>query len=81
MMNGLMHFAVSGDGKILRIGTRDMCLRVPTTDVMTDLSTLAEAIIQATLMRIQMSLPTADQKSRKRISVFWLSAKLGGAET
>ena len=43
--------------EILRIGTRDMGLGIPTRDVMLDLSVLAEAIIQATLTRVLRELP------------------------
>ncbi|MBN2124934.1 MAG: glutamate-ammonia-ligase adenylyltransferase [Deltaproteobacteria bacterium] len=37
--------------EILRIGTRDMCLEVPTQEVMTELSSLAEACLDAALER------------------------------
>ncbi|MBD3393516.1 MAG: glutamate-ammonia-ligase adenylyltransferase [Chitinivibrionales bacterium] len=37
--------------EILRIGTRDICLRVPVGDVTTELSLLAEAVVQVTLER------------------------------
>jgi glutamate-ammonia-ligase adenylyltransferase len=37
--------------EVLRIGTRDLCLKVPTRDVMHELSVLAEACLQVTLER------------------------------
>jgi [glutamine synthetase] adenylyltransferase / [glutamine synthetase]-adenylyl-L-tyrosine phosphorylase len=38
--------------EILRIGTRDICLGVPFTDVVAEISRLADAILQAALARV-----------------------------
>ncbi len=47
--------------EMLRIGTRDMCLRVPTEDVVQDLSTLAEAIVHVTLQQVWQRMLDADE--------------------
>lgn len=73
--------------EVLRIGTRDICLNVPFEDVVTELTNLADAIIQASLERIwknrerhvDNNLSPALSLSESRFCVFAFG-KLGGRE-
>jgi glutamate-ammonia-ligase adenylyltransferase len=71
--------------EVLRIGTRDLCLRVPTRDVMHELSVLAEAFTQVAFERALRTLE-GEEATRagnlvddKRFCVMALG-KLGGKE-
>lgn len=65
--------------EILRIGTRDICLSVPLPDIVTELSNLAEAIVEETCRRLWSE---AGHKTDLEKSGFCVMAfgKLGGAE-
>jgi glutamate-ammonia-ligase adenylyltransferase len=71
--------------EVLRIGTRDLCLKAPTRDVMHELSLVAEACIQVTFER---ALKTLEQEDEKRLENLFLGerfcllalGKLGGKE-
>ncbi|MDI6774559.1 MAG: glutamate-ammonia-ligase adenylyltransferase [Verrucomicrobiota bacterium] len=70
--------------EILRIGARDICLRVPLSDVMADLSALAEVAADACLGRIWDAWGARTSRSaaralRENFCVLALG-KLGGAE-
>jgi len=71
--------------EVLRIGARDMCLRVPLEEVTTELSKLAEAVVQVTLRRSwrMMSeageVPPSCEELPDRFCVLAFG-KLGGAE-
>lgn len=71
--------------EVLRIGTRDICMRVPTQEIVEELSTVAEAFVQATLDRTwdrlegQGRLPEVAETMRERFCILALG-KLGGRE-
>jgi glutamate-ammonia-ligase adenylyltransferase len=70
---------------ILRIGTRDMCLKAPVEDIMAELSTLAEAIIQVTLERAWVTWQESSEVQPELAGLsdrFCIMAlgKLGGSE-
>ena len=71
--------------EILRIGTRDICLRVPIRDVMLELSTLAEATVQVVFettmekLRKDGKFEEASDWFRDRLCIMALG-KLGGNE-
>ena len=71
--------------EILRIGARDICLKIPTQKVLEELSAVAEAFVQAALERIwlrlegQGRLPVAHDDVRERFCILALG-KLGGRE-
>ena len=64
--------------EILRIGTRDLCLGVSPREIMSDLSVLAVALIQAALERVWARRP-ADQRWADSFCVLAFG-KLGGGE-
>jgi glutamate-ammonia-ligase adenylyltransferase len=64
--------------ELLRIGTRDLCLRVPIADVMADLSALAEAITDAAVERLWQERAPGGEEARD-FCVMALG-KLGGSE-
>lgn len=72
--------------EMLRIGTRDLCLRAPIQDIVIDLSILADAIIATTLKRawrkIGATLDISDKETARWAERFALLAlgKLGGQE-
>jgi [glutamine synthetase] adenylyltransferase / [glutamine synthetase]-adenylyl-L-tyrosine phosphorylase len=71
--------------EILRIGTRDLCLRVSTREITTELSFLAEAIVQVTLERVWAALeeekdPLGPLESLKDRFCIMALGKLGGGE-
>jgi glutamate-ammonia-ligase adenylyltransferase len=69
--------------EILRIGTRDLCLGIPMWEVITELSVLAEAFIQAVLEKaLKKIAPEGDESipvSENRFCVMAMG-KLGGSE-
>ena len=73
--------------EILRIGTRDICLHVPFVDVVTEISRVADAILQATLSHVwqetvesgDTDLGSVDDIEHSRFAVFAFG-KLGGRE-
>ncbi|MBW2107480.1 MAG: glutamate-ammonia-ligase adenylyltransferase, partial [Deltaproteobacteria bacterium] len=66
--------------EILRIGTRDMCLRVDTKTIMQELSMLAEAMTQVVLERVlSRGAPARSEDLQEDFCVMALG-KLGGAE-
>ena len=71
--------------EILRIGTRDICLKIPTQRVLEELSAVAEAFVQAALERTwlrlegQGRLPVAHDDVRERFCILAFG-KLGGRE-
>ncbi|MEW6668422.1 MAG: glutamate-ammonia-ligase adenylyltransferase [Thermodesulfobacteriota bacterium] len=71
--------------EILRIGTRDLCLGVPTQEVMADLSTLADVTVKVALdtvwgrMRAAGKVPDFAGKLEDRFCVLAFG-KLGGKE-
>jgi glutamate-ammonia-ligase adenylyltransferase len=64
--------------ELLRIGTRDMCLRIPIRTVTEELSSLAVAIVRADLAAVWQQLD-APQEVRDRFCILAFG-KLGGAE-
>ena len=71
--------------ELLRIGTRDICLHRPCPDVMTELSNLAEALIQVALDQVWIELEddasdaSAVQSARDNLCILAFG-KLGGGE-
>ena len=69
--------------ELLRIGTRDICLGVPTGEIIQDLSVVAEAFVQAALdrtwERMERKDPSIQGEARERFCVLALG-KLGGLE-
>jgi glutamate-ammonia-ligase adenylyltransferase len=69
--------------EILRIGTRDLCLGIPMWEVITELSVLAEAFIQAVLEKALKKIATEGDESipvsENRFCVMAMG-KLGGSE-
>ncbi len=73
--------------EILRIGTKDICLRAPFTDVVTEISRLADAILQVTLARVWKEIVESGSSDLKpaggiddsQFAVFAFG-KLGGEE-
>jgi len=68
--------------ELLRIGTRDLCLHVPTTEVMGDLSQLAEVCLQAALARAWRERAPAGGRppaAARRLCILAFG-KLGGQE-
>ncbi len=66
--------------EMLRIGVRDICLRVRTDSIITELSDLAEAIVRIALEQVwqrETGTPTPDMARRFCILAF---GKLGGRE-
>jgi [glutamine synthetase] adenylyltransferase / [glutamine synthetase]-adenylyl-L-tyrosine phosphorylase len=70
--------------EMLRIGTRDLCLRMPVRDVAADLSALAEAVIDAALAdawdRLRASRGTALPDGMAAAFSVLAFGKLGGGE-
>lgn len=68
--------------EVLRIGTRDICLRTATAETMQDLSSLAEAVTDCALARIWQELESRDSGAAAVASCFCVMAfgKLGGNE-
>jgi len=71
--------------EILRIGTRDIYLKVSTVEVMHELSVLAEAITQAALERVWSSMKknreaSEDVSGLKKCFCIMALGKLGGGE-
>ncbi|MBN1687224.1 MAG: glutamate-ammonia-ligase adenylyltransferase [Spirochaetales bacterium] len=68
--------------EILRIGTRDICLGAPFTDVVTEISRLADAILQASLARSWRQIVASGNSAAIDGSGFAVFAfgKLGGEE-
>jgi len=73
--------------EILRIGTRDICLGVPFVDVVTEISRLADAILQVSLIRAWKEIASTEHAASgthrnvesSRFAVFAFG-KLGGKE-
>ncbi len=65
--------------EILRIGTRDISLKVPIQDIVEELSNLAEAIISVELVRLEGTYYAADEKGLYHFCVLAFG-KLGGKE-
>jgi [glutamine synthetase] adenylyltransferase / [glutamine synthetase]-adenylyl-L-tyrosine phosphorylase len=65
--------------EILRIGTRDLCLRAPMRDVLRDLTVLAEAVLQIALERVAGG-PELLRPPRGRGFCIMAFGKLGGEE-
>jgi [glutamine synthetase] adenylyltransferase / [glutamine synthetase]-adenylyl-L-tyrosine phosphorylase len=65
--------------EILRIGTRDICLLVPFEDIVSEITHLADAMIEATLSRIWGELGAPGSLSSSDFAVFAFG-KLGGEE-
>ncbi|UCF96742.1 MAG: glutamate-ammonia-ligase adenylyltransferase [Spirochaetaceae bacterium] len=63
--------------EILRIGIRDICLDVPIEEIMEELSTLAEALLEIELDRLWKSFDVSDISSEFCLLAF---GKLGGQE-
>lgn len=80
-LNGIRRFRRR---EILRIGTRDMCLRYPIEEITTDLSSLAEAVTAAALEREWDRLKERMRKEGAEAVADCLCVmalgKLGGAE-
>jgi glutamate-ammonia-ligase adenylyltransferase len=71
--------------EILRIGTRDICLRAPISDITEELSTCAEAIVQVTMDRLIEELSAATAAPARAGNMFrrfcvMAFGKLGGRE-
>ncbi len=65
--------------EILRIGTRDICLRVPIKDIVTELSNLADAIIEIVLLRRAKELKIYREGKLQGFCILAFG-KLGGEE-
>jgi len=68
--------------EILRIGTRDICLKLPLSPIMAEISATAEACVEATLSRIWNELPVPPNRDFHPGDHFCVLAygKLGGKE-
>ena len=75
-LKGLRRFRLK---EIMRIGTRDICLRVPERDIIEELSNLAESILQTALKRTEDELLSEEENEVYRFCILALG-KLGGKE-
>jgi glutamate-ammonia-ligase adenylyltransferase len=75
-LKGLRRFRLK---EILRIGTRDICLRVPERDIIEELSNLAESILRTALKRTEDAFLTDEEKEVYRFCILAFG-KLGGKE-
>lgn len=81
----LLQFNRFRQQELLRIGTRDICLRVNTRDVMADITFMAEAMVEAALQRAREEVSadtrysTVARSNRLRFCILAFG-KLGGEE-
>ena len=66
--------------EILRIGTRDMCLKLPVETITADLSALAESITQVTLEHVWRKQGLSAETDTARALCVLALGKLGGRE-